>query len=114
MDNKQLKVAAGGLLHDIGKILYRYNDGRSHSRSGYDFLKENNVTDKDILDQVLFHHAKDLRNADISDDSPAYITYWADNVAAGADRRCNDDAAEQGYDKYVPLHSVFNILNVNS
>ena len=32
------KVAIGGLLHDIGKLLYRCGDGRSHAESGYEFL----------------------------------------------------------------------------
>lgn len=55
-----------------------------------------------------------LKSADISADSLAYITYWADNVAAGADRREADDSSNGTiYDKYVPLKSVFNILNGN-
>lgn len=40
MTDKSLKLAAGSLLHDFGKLLYRYNDGRNHSISGYDYLKE--------------------------------------------------------------------------
>ena len=37
---KLCKIAiAAALLHDIGKVLYRSDDGRNHSQSGYDFLK---------------------------------------------------------------------------
>ena len=39
MQEKQLEIIIGGLLHDIGKVLYRASDGRNHSDSGYDFLK---------------------------------------------------------------------------
>ena len=75
MNESKLKISIGGLLHDIGKVLYRGSDGRNHSRSGYDFLKdETKITDTDILEQVLYHHAGILKNADISDSSFAYIT----------------------------------------
>lgn len=114
LDNKQVKVAIGGMLHDIGKVLYRYNDGRNHSTSGYDFLKSQGITDNEILSQVKFHHAAMLKGAEIPNDSLAYITYWADNVAAGADRRDKEDIdGKYKFEKFVPLESVFNILNSN-
>lgn len=114
MDKKSIELTIGSLLHDVGKILYRYNDGRNHSLSGYDFLKEQGITETAILNQVRFHHGKQLKNAALSKDDLAYITYWADNVAAGADRRDIEDADEYGYDKFVPLASIFNILNGNN
>ena len=40
MTEENVKLAIGALLHDIGKLLYRYNDGRNHSRSGYEYLKD--------------------------------------------------------------------------
>lgn len=111
MTDMQLKITIGGLLHDIGKILYRSADGRNHSESGYDFLKNRlNIDDKDILDQVRFHHAKPLSRANIASDSLAYITYMADNIAARADRRENE-SGEFGFDKNIPLEAVFSILN---
>lgn len=115
MEDRRINVILGGLFHDIGKVLYRYNDGRNHSNSGYDFMKENGVLNQEILEQVKYHHVKNIRNANIDDDSLAYITYWADNVASGADRR-NLDIDTEGlkYDKYVALESVFNILNGNN
>lgn len=40
MTKDQIRIAAGALLHDLGKVLYRSSDGRNHSESGYDFLKK--------------------------------------------------------------------------
>ncbi len=113
MKEKQVELAIGSLLHDVGKILYRYNDGRNHSESGVDFLKEKGITDENILNQVRFHHKGALKNAQLPANDLAYITYWADNVASGADRREREQAETWGYDKYVPLSSIFNILNGN-
>ena len=113
MADLQNKVAIGAILHDIGKVLYRAADGRNHSRSGYDFLKEEvGITDPEILDQVLYHHAALLKGSDLADDSPAYITYMADNIAAAADRRTKD-TNDSGFDKSAALESIFNILNGN-
>lgn len=119
MDERDVKLAAGSLLHDIGKILYRYHDGRNHSVSGYEFLKECGIDDPDILESVHYHHASLLSGAGISKNSLAYITYWADNVAAGADRRDVEmlEEIESGggrFDKYVPLDSIFNLMNGNN
>jgi len=114
MIDHQRKLIIGSLLHDIGKLLHRGNDGRIHSQSGYEFLKnEVGITDKDILDQVLYHHGNNLRGSKLSDDSLAYITYIADNIAAGTDRRERQDV-ESGFSRSMPLQSIFNILNGNS
>ena len=41
MTDEETRLVLGGLLHDIGKIIYRQgSDRRKHSQSGYDFLKE--------------------------------------------------------------------------
>ncbi|MBR6599608.1 MAG: HD domain-containing protein, partial [Oscillospiraceae bacterium] len=89
MELQKFKLAVGSLLHDTGKILYRYNDSRNHSDSGYDFLKEI-ISDKDILDCVKYHHSAKLKNSGVSDDALCYITYIADNIAAFSDRRKNE------------------------
>lgn len=115
MDNKQLELVIGGLLHDIGKVLYRFNDGRNHSTSGYEFLKEQGIENQDVLNQIRFHHAKALKGAVIEPNDLAYITYWADNVAAGADRKDKEDAEyDAKFDRFQPLESIFNVLNGNN
>ena len=98
MDERRVRLAIGALLHDIGKLLYRYNDGRNHSLSGYEYLKkELKIENNEILDQVRYHHAALLKNANIEDDSLAYITYIADNIASAVDRRKKDEE-EFGFD----------------
>ena len=114
MNEQQLRITIGGLLHDIGKGLYRASDSGDHGHSGYVFLKDEvGINDQEILDQVRFHHAAVLKDADLPSDSPVYITYYADNVASAVDRRERPEGAVYGFDKSVPLDSVFNILNGN-
>ena len=113
MTEKQIKIVIGGLMHDIGKVVYRGGDCRNHSQSGFDYLKnEAGIKDSDILHCVLYHHGANLKNACLDKKDNAYIIYFADNVAASADRRENPDGKD-GFDKQVPLASVFNILNGN-
>lgn len=111
--DRQIKLIIGSLLHDIGKVVYRSGDGRNHSQSGYEFLKnETDVQDQDILNCVRYHHAKYLKSAKIPKNDCAYVTYFADNIAAFSDRRESEEQ-ENGFDKTIPLDSVFNILNGN-
>lgn len=53
-----------------------------------------------------------LKNASLAEDDKAYVVYYADNVAAFSDRR-EAEAGEGGFDKAMPLESIFNILNGN-
>ncbi|MDT0740574.1 type III-A CRISPR-associated protein Cas10/Csm1 [Staphylococcus chromogenes] len=121
--DKKTTLMYGALLHDIGKIIYRSNHHSftkgTHSKLGAQFLKQfPEFNQKDILESVAYHHYKELYRAKLSHDSNAYITYIADNIASGIDRR---DDVEEGnneeknqkfsFDKSTPLYSVFNIIN---
>ncbi|EGQ0309670.1 type III-A CRISPR-associated protein Cas10/Csm1 [Staphylococcus pseudintermedius] len=126
MDNK-LTLMYGALLHDIGKVIYRSNAHTfakgTHSKLGYQFLKQfEEFNDKKLLENVKYHHYKELKNAYIEENSLAYITYIADNIASGLDRK---DLIEEGdesdstefkfnFDKFTPLYSVFNVVNGNN
>lgn len=115
MDQRQVKLVIGALLHDIGKVLYRYRDGRNHSTSGYEYLRDEAglKEEKEILDQVRYHHAGAIKNANLPKDSLAYITYIADNISSAADRR-KTDSEQTGFNKKIPLESIFNLLNGNN
>ncbi len=114
MDDREVKLVFGCLLHDVGKVVYRQGgDKRNHSQSGYDFLKDEvGIEECDVLDGIRYHHANALKSAAIADDSLAYIVYIADNIASAADRR-KRDGGDVGFEISMPLQSVFNILNQN-
>lgn len=113
MTDRQMELTIGSLLHDVGKVIYRSGDKRRHSKSGYDFLKdEAGVVSDRILECVRYHHSLELKNASIEKDSLAYIAYIADNIAVAADRRTNE-LEDYGFEISSPLESVFNILNGN-
>lgn len=114
MNKKQQDIVIGCLLHDFGKLLYRYNDGRNHSTSGYEYLKELISLNKesDILDCVRYHHGAALKNAAVDDNAVCYIAYIADNIAASVDRR-SKETDEGGFVKDIASESIFNILNGN-
>ncbi len=114
MNEKQQKLAIGCMLHDFGKLLYRYNDGRNHSTSGYDSLKclPNMENEREILNCVRYHHGNLLRNSGVENDDLCYITYIADNIASASDRR-KKETGEGGFVRNISSESVFNILNDN-
>lgn len=114
MNDREIRLVFGGLLHDVGKVIYRQGDDRrKHSQSGYEFLKnEIGIEDEEILDAVLYHHAERLKNANLEKNSIAYVVYLADNIASSADRR-QKESEDIGFEISTPLQSVFNILNGN-
>lgn len=70
----QIKLMIGSLLHDIGKVVYRSGDGRNHSQSGYEYLKnEAHISDDEILNCVRYHHGMYLKNASLAEDDKAYV-----------------------------------------
>ena len=111
----------GAMLHDIGKVIYRGSSARgTHSELGADFIKELADTNaafssdagRQVIEQIRYHHAKELRAAhSIEDGSLAYLTYYADNISAGMDRKNEGDESVAAYfDRTAKLRKIFNIL----
>ena len=123
MATRKIVLAYGALLHDVGKVIYRgISEKGTHSELGARFI-ENEIAalndcyaaqdGKSIVEQIRFHHAGEIAKAvNLADDSLAYITYFADNISAGMDRKNEgDEAGGQIFDKNVKLRKIFNILN---
>lgn len=119
----RLALTYGALLHDIGKVVYRGSSGKgTHSVLGARFLSDEvapvnsdfeGPVGKRIIEQVRFHHKAEMAgSASLADDSLAYITYFADNISAGMDRKNEGDEEQHArFDKTVDLRKIFNILN---
>lgn len=121
MDDKTI-LCFGALLHDVGKIVYRGFSGKgTHSLLGAKFIDEevsplnesfSSLKGQRIIEQIRYHHAREIaRSSSLASDSLAYITYFADNISAGMDRKNEgDDEAKAQFDKNIELRRIFNIL----
>ncbi len=120
-DSKTL-LYFGALLHDIGKVVYRgCSQKGTHSKLGADFIADEVAPRNEslagqqgrrIVEQVRYHHAKELKASSLPDDSLAFITYFADNISAGMDRKNEGDEEQAAFfDRSVKLRKIFNILN---
>ena len=109
----------GAMLHDIGKIVYRgFSGSGSHSKLGADFIANDVValnnafsTDagKRIIEQIRYHHAREIRETQLPKDSLAYITYFADNISAGMDRKNEGEEDQKAqFDSKINLQKIFN------
>lgn len=111
MNELTRSVTVAGLLHDIGKVLHRANvDGRAHSISGWEWVK-NFTDDQIVLDCIRYHHHQEIAEAALTKDHPGYIVYLADNISSGADRREVEGKVSGGFDKNRSLEAVYNLLN---
>ena len=72
MNPQTLRATFGGLLHDVGKLVYRAGeDARDHATSG-DAMLRSLLPGKEwsgTLDCARYHHAKALRQARMEKDS---------------------------------------------
>lgn len=112
----------GSLLHDVGKVVYRGQSGKgTHSKLGADFIAEEvmpalpgeqQVLMQRVIEQVRYHHAREMLSGNLQSNSLAYITYFADNISAGMDRKNEgDEVTFPSFDRTVKLRKIFNILN---
>lgn len=57
MKDSQLRVIAGALLHDVGKLCHRNGAPGTHSESGWEYLRGTiGITDETVLNCVRYHH----------------------------------------------------------
>ena len=92
MNAKQIEVILGGLFHGIGKMLYIHNDGINNGEKGYQFIKDAGIDNESILEQLKFQQYNILKEANIAEDSLAYITCWANSIVS---RRSPEDHSKR-------------------
>jgi CRISPR-associated protein Csm1 len=136
-NSKLTNLIYGSLLHDIGKPVQRanfdYSKMQRHALTGCLYIGNlfnekdkkqilENENLKDILDQIKYHHAQELSGANLPNNHNAYITYIADNISAGMDRRDSEPDIDektgeviyqQGWNKKQNLNSIFNYYSHN-
>lgn len=116
MNSDKINLFYGGLFHDIGKVVQRATGERKkHALIGADWF-ERFSDNKSISQQIRYHMASYQTNLD--NDNLAYITYIADNVASGVDRRTSQEEGDQSanqkiWDTYTNQEDIFNVFGKN-
>lgn len=111
MKKEKIDLFYGGLLHDIGKVVQRATgEHRKHAIVGADWF-ERFSDNKAISQQIRYHMAN--YQSDLEPDNLAYITYIADNIASGIDRRESQEEvdgqiAQTIWDTYTNQADIFN------
>ena len=104
------------LLHDIGKLCYRAgltNEPETYPEYGARWLARLLPEDDEAMQQLLrcisYHRRRDFEAVKLNDDDLAYLVYFADTIAFGAEKteRRQDDK----FDPSLCLESVFNYFS---
>ena len=97
----------GSLLHDVGKAVQRAENVRKkHQIVGADLLEKFDAN-REITRSLRYHHS-DYMSSSLPKDSLSYITYIADNIASGTDRRSENDEKGWKWNSKTPLQDIFN------
>ena len=115
IDETAYKIALGGLIHDIGKLIQRSEDhpfDKTHGQWGYEWLTTNKFFDNNfVINSTITHHSKDK---EVFLSNFGLIWYEADNLASF--ERKQEDHTEQGrWEMFTPLASPFShVRNPNN
>ena len=86
MKKEKIDLFYGALLHDIGKVIQRATGERKkHALVGADWFDE--IADNQVISDQIRYHMANYQSDKLGNDHLAYITYIADNIASGVDRR---------------------------
>lgn len=107
MEERMVNQFYGSLLHDIGKAVQRAENVRKkHQIVGADLLEKFDAN-REITRSLRYHHS-DYMISSLPKDSLSYITYIADNIASGTDRRSENDEKGWKWNSKTPLQDIFN------
>lgn len=107
MDERLITIQVGAILCDIGKIVKRAQiNNDDYYLAGLNFLKKFPILENnnELYEIVEHHTSQTLKNAQIDNNSLAYIVHEANNIACGSDIEKTEDL-NLGM---MPLDSVFN------
>lgn len=111
LKKEKIDLFYGGLFHDIGKLVQRATgERRKHALIGADWFEQFS-NNKAISQQIRYHMAN--YQSDLASNNLAYITYLADNIASGVDRRNSQEEVDEGvsqkiWDTYTNQADIFN------
>lgn len=107
MEERMVNQFYGSLLHDIGKAVQRAENVRKkHQIVGADLLEKFDAN-REITRSLRYHHS-DYMSSSLPKDYLSYITYIADNIASGTDRRSENDEKGWKWNSKTPLQDIFN------
>lgn len=118
MKKEKIDLFYGALLHDIGKVIQRATGERKkHALVGADWFDE--IADNQVISDQIRYHMANYQSDKLSSDHLAYITYIADNIASGVDRRqsneeSDEEASAKIWDTYTNQADIFNVFGAQT
>lgn len=118
MKKEKIDLFYGALLHDIGKVIQRATGERKkHALVGADWFNE--IADNQVISDQIRYHMANYQSDKLGNDHLAYITYIADNIASGVDRRqsneeSDEDASAKIWDTYTNQADIFNVFGAQT
>lgn len=118
MKKEKIDLFYGALLHDIGKVIQRATGERKkHALVGADWFDE--IADNQVISDQIRYHMANYQSDKLGNDHLAYITYIADNIASGVDRRqsneeSDEEASAKIWDTYTNQADIFNVFGVQT
>ena len=118
MKKEKIDLFYGALLHDIGKVIQRATGERKkHALVGADWFDE--IADNQVISDQIRYHMANYQSDKLGNDNLAYITYIADNIASGVDRRqsneeSDEEASAKIWDTYTNQADIFNVFGAQT
>ena len=118
MKKEKIDLFYGALLHDIGKVIQRATGERKkHALVGADWFDE--IADNQVISDQIRYHMANYQSDKLSNDHLAYITYIADNIASGVDRRqsneeSDEEASAKIWETYTNQADIFNVFGAQT
>lgn len=114
MKRREVDLFYGAILHDIGKVVQRASGERKkHAIVGAEWLEDKLGGQHPEITAQVRNHMASFQERSLKSNSLAYITYIADNIASGIDRRKSIEEGEHAaplWDTYTNQEDIFNRL----